>query len=477
MNNANAPHTSLLEQRGVDPARAIAHLAAATCGADDGELFVERIACESFSFDDGRLRQASSDASEGFGLRVVADAAVGYAQAASINEAAIIRAADTAAQARAGYDGMAALSPRRTNQQIYADLDPNLHPAFAGKIALLEAIDAYARSRDPDVVQVSASLGSEYRVVEIWRADGQAVRDARPLVVLNITVTVARAGRRESGSAGAGGRAAFDAWVAPERWQAQVDEALRLAQVALTATPCPAGEMDVVVGPGWNGMLLHEAVGHGLEGDFNARGLSAFSGRIGDRVAAPGVTVFDDGAIPDRRGSLTIDDEGQPTGRTILIDNGILVGYLHDRLSARRMGVASTGNGRRESYACRPMPRMTNTAMLGGTTPQAEMIASVRQGLFCARLGGGQVDITSGKFVFDCVEAYRIEAGRIGAPVKGAILIGDGPSILTRVSMIGDDFAFDPGVGTCGKNGQSVPVGVGQPSLKIAGFTVGGTEI
>jgi TldD protein len=472
-----SPPASLLEERGVDMGRAHAGLAAALAGADDGELFAERSESESLRFDDGRLKLASRNAHEGFGVRVVAGEVVGYAHATRINEAAIGRAADTAAQARAGYDGVAAAAPRPTNTQLYADLDPNLDPAFAEKVALLEAMDAYARSLDPGVVQVSASLDSVYKVVEILRGDSQTIRDVRPLVQLTINVTLERARRRYTSFAGAGGRAAFAAWIAPAVWRAQIDEALRLARIGLDAAPCPAGEMDVVVGPGWNGILLHEAVGHGLEGDFNRKGTSAFSGRMGERVAARGVTVFDDGAIADRRGSLTVDDEGTPTERTILIEDGILVGYMHDRMSARLMGLRPTGNGRRSNFEHMPIPRMTNTGMLGGDTPREEMIASTRRGLYCAQLGSGQVDITNGKFIFQCTEAYLIEDGKITTPVKGATLIGDGPSVLTGVTLIGDDFAFDPGIGICGKRGQSVPTGVGQPSLKITGLTVGGTEL
>ena len=341
----------------------------------------------------------------------------------------------------------------------------------------MQEIDAFARARDPRVVQVNCSLMGERRTVEILRADGRLVRDVRPLARVNVSLTVERDGRRENGSSGAGGRAGFEAWITPEGWQAQVDEALRQALTNLDSIACPAGEMDVVIGPGWNGVLLHEAVGHGLEGDFNRKGTSAFSGRIGERVAAPGVTVFDDGSLAGRRGSLTVDDEGTPTERTILIEDGVLVGYMHDRMSARLMGMAPTGNGRRQSFAHMPMPRMTNTAMMGGSTPQAEMIESTKRGLYCANFGGGQVDITNGKFVFQCTEAYLIEDGKITVPVKGATLIGDGPSALTRVTMIGDDFKFDPGIGVCGKSGQGVPVGVGQPSLKITGLTVGGTAV
>ena len=472
-----APGHSLLEAAGTDPARAEAILAEALRGADDGELFVERSESESLMFDDGRLKGASYDATEGFGLRVVAGETAGYAHSSELSEAAIRRAGQAAALSKRGYSGVAAEGPRGTNAKLYGEDDPLAAPAFGTKVALLQEIDAFARARDPRVVQVTASLHGERRMIEILRGDGQRLSDVRPLVRVNVAVTVERDGRRESGSSGAGGRASFETWIRPEHWQSQVDEALRQALVNLDAVPCPAGEMDVVIGPGWNGVLLHEAVGHGLEGDFNRKGSSAFSGRMGERVAAPGVTVIDDGTIAGRRGSLTIDDEGTPTERTVLIEDGVLVGYMHDRMSARLMGLSATGNGRRQSYAHTPMPRMTNTAMLGGHDTLSDMIASTKRGLYCAQLGGGQVDITNGKFVFQCTEAYLIEDGKVTAPVKGATLIGDGPSALTRVSMIGDDFAFDPGIGVCGKAGQSAPVGVGQPSLKIGGLTVGGTSL
>jgi TldD protein len=468
---------SILEASGVDPHRAADILGEALKDADDGEIFLEQSQSEMFVFDDNRLKSAAYDSTEGFGLRVVAGETCGYGHSSEISEASIRRAADSAALAKRGYAGVAGEGPRPTNEKLYGEDDPLASPGFADKIALLQEIDAFARARDPRVAQVSVSLAGERRVVEILRADGRLIRDIRPLCRLNVQVTVDRDGRRENGTSGAGGRAGFEAWITPERWRGQVEEALRQALVNLDAIPCPAGEMDVVLGPGWNGVLLHEAVGHGLEGDFNRKGTSAFSGRIGDRVAAPGVTVFDDGSILGRRGSLTVDDEGTPTERTILIEDGFLKGYMHDRQSARLMGKAATGNGRRQSYAYLPMPRMTNTGMLAGTTPQAEMIAGTKRGLYCANFGGGQVDITNGKFVFQCTEAYLIDGGKIGAPVKGATLIGDGPSALTRVIMIGDDFAFDPGVGVCGKNGQGVPVGVGQPSLKITGLTVGGTNV
>jgi TldD protein len=475
--NALSPAPSILETADVDPARALDLLQQALSGADDGELFLERSESEGLMFDDGRLKQASYDSTEGFGLRVVAGETAGYAHSSEISAPAIARAGEAAALAKRGYAGVTADPPRQTNVKLYGEEDPLASPVFGDKVALLQEIDAFARARDPHVVQVTASIAGERRQIEILRGDGRLLRDVRPLVRVNVSVTVEREGRRETGSSGAGGRATFEAWIAPEHWQAQVDEALRMALVNLDAVPCPAGEMDVVLGPGWNGVLLHEAVGHGLEGDFNRKGISAFSGRVGERVAAPGVTVFDDGSIANRRGSLTIDDEGTPTSRTILIEDGVLKGYMHDRLSARMMGAQPTGNGRRQSYAHLPMPRMTNTGMLGGDTPREEMIRSMKRGLYCANFGGGQVDITNGKFVFQCTEAYLVEDGKVAAPVKGATLIGDGPSALTRVTMIGDDFCFDPGIGVCGKSGQGVPVGVGQPSMKITGLTVGGTSL
>ncbi len=320
-----------------------------------------------------------------------------------------------------------------------------------------------------------ASLGGEWQAVQILRPDGTRVADLRPLVRLNVSLVVEQGGRRETGSYGTGGRFGYALITAPAIWRAAVDEALRQALVNLDSRPAPAGEMEVVLGPGWPGILLHEAIGHGLEGDFNRKKTSAFAGLLGQRIAVEGVTVVDDGTMPDRRGSLTIDDEGTPTGRTVLIEDGVLVGFMQDRLNARLMGVRATGNGRRQSYAHAPMPRMTNTIMLGGTHVPEEMIRSVRRGLYAVNFGGGQVDITSGKFVFSASEAYLIENGQVTAPVKGATLIGNGPDALTKVTMVGNDMALDPGIGTCGKNGQGVPVGVGQPTLKLAGLTVGGT--
>ena len=475
--SSSEPATSLLDAAGVDRDRVLERLGDALTSADDGELFLERTESESFLFDDGRLKSAAYDSGEGFGLRVVAGETAGYAHASEISEAAIARAADSAALAKRGYAGVAAEGPRSTNRRLYGEDDPLAAPGFGDKVALLQEIDAFARARDPRVVQVTASLSGERRIVEILRGDGRLVRDVRPLVRVNVQVTVERDGRRETGSTGAGGRTGFETWITPDRWQGQVDEALRQALVNLDSVAAPTGEMDVILGPGWPGVLLHEAVGHGLEGDFNRKGTSAFAGRMGQRVAAPGVTVFDDGSIDGRRGSLTVDDEGTPTQRNVLIEDGILVGLMQDRMNARLMGVQPTGNGRRQSYAHMPMPRMTNTAMEGGKDSQAEMIASTRRGLYAANFAGGQVDITNGKFVFQCTEAYLVEDGKITAPVKGATLIGDGPTALTRVTMIGDDFSFDPGIGVCGKAGQGVPVGIGQPSLKIAGLTVGGTAV
>lgn len=447
----------------------------AVSGADDGELYIERTQSESLWFDDGRLKSSSFGADAGFGLRVVAGESVGYGNASNLSLEAIRRAAGAAVLAKQGYKGTLSERPASSPYALYAPVDPLDGPSFADKITLLQTIDAYARTRYSDVVQVSASVVAERREVDILRPGGLHLSDIRPLVRISIAVTVEREGRRETASQGAGGRTTFERFIQPEAWQAMVDEAVRQARTNLDAIEAPTGEMDVVLAAGWPGVLLHEAVGHGLEGDFNRKCTSAFAGRMGQRVAAPGVTVVDDGTLSERRGSLHFDDEGTPTHATTLIEDGILVGYMHDRQSARLMNLAETGNGRRQSYAHVPMPRMTNTFMLGGNTPQEEMIQSTKRGLFAVNFGGGQVDITNGKFVFQCTEAYLIEDGKITAPVKGATLIGDGPSALTRISHIGNDFALDPGVGMCGKAGQSLPVGIGQPSLKIGGLTVGGT--
>ena len=447
----------------------------ALTGADDGELFLEFRQSESLVFDDGRLKSASFDSSHGFGLRAIAKEAVGYAHASDLDEAAMRRAADTVKAVREGHGGTQMAAPPSTNRHLYSDQNPLDGVDFERKVRLLAEIDAYARQRDPRVRQVTASLAGEWQAVEILRPGGERASDLRPLVRLNVFVVVAEGERMESGSHGAGGRAVYESWLDPVNWRHQVDEALRQALVNLESVPAPAGEMPVVLGPGWPGILLHEAIGHGLEGDFNRKKTSAFSGLIGERVARDGVTVIDDGTIEDRRGSLTIDDEGTPTERTVLIEDGILKGYMQDRQNAALMGLPPTGNGRRESFAHKPMPRMTNTYMLAGTATPEEILTSVKKGLYAVNFGGGQVDITSGKFVFSATEAYLIEDGRITAPVKGATLIGNGPDVLTKVAMIGNDLKLDPGIGTCGKEGQGVPVGVGQPTLLLDRLTVGGT--
>ena len=446
-------------------------------GGDDGELFLEMRHAEMLAFDDGRLKTASYDQSSGFGLRAVAGEAHGYAHAGELSEAALARAANSVSAVTKGYSGTAALAPGAgANIPLYSDQNPlNITP-FETKVKLLQEMDTYARESDPRVKQVSASLTGSWQAVQIIRADGLRVADIRPLVRINIWVAVEQDGRMESGGTGAGGRVMLDQWLTPESWQSQVDEALRIALLNLESVPTPAGEMEVVLGAGWPGVMLHEAVGHGLEGDFNRKGTSIFSGCVGQQVASKGVTVIDDGTIADRRGSITVDDEGTPSHRNVLIENGILKGYMQDRQNARLMGVNPTGNGRRESYAHAPMPRMTNTYMENGKADPQEIVASVKKGIYAVNFGGGQVDITSGKFVFSAAEAYLVENGKVGAPVKGATLIGNGPDAMSKISMIGNDTQLDSGIGTCGKAGQSVPVGVGQPTVKIGGVTVGGTE-
>lgn len=449
-------------------------LADATKGADDGDLFIERSQSESFIFDDGRLKSAAFDTDQGFGLRVVAGETTGSGYASELSLSAIQRAGETAAQAKRGYSGKLAVGPTPTNRRLYEAINPTAAPDFSVKTGLLGEIDAWARAYDPRVVQVSVSLAGSHKEVDIVRPDGAVFSEVRPLVRLNVSVTLEESGRRESASAGAGGRAAYEEWIAPERWQDMVRRAVKKASVNLQSIPTPAGEMEVVLGPGWPAVLLHEAVGHGLEGDFNRKGTSVYAGRIGEQVAAKGVTVIDDGSIERRRGSLSFDDEGTATQRTVLIEDGILKGYMQDRMNARLMGQKPTGNGRRESYESATMPRMTNTVMLGGDQDPAEIVASIKRGLWAVDFGGGQVDITSGNFVFQCTEAYLVEDGKVVAPVKNATLIGHGPTALQDVTMIGNDFAMDDGVGVCGKAGQSVPVGVGQPTLKVGSLTVGG---
>ncbi len=471
----NSPTMSLIDRAGLDRSRVVHLVSGGLEGADDGELFLEYRQSEMLVFDNSRLKQATYNTSHGFGLRAVKNDAVGYAHSSDVSEAAIARAADTVRAVKGGYSGSAAVAPTRSNARLYTDANPLSGLAFEDKVKLLEAIDAYARAKDPRVRQVTASVAASWQVVEILRADGEAYRDIRPLVRVNVSIVVGDGARQEAGSHGYGGRDIYDGFVTGDAWHGAVDDAVRQALVNLAAVPAPAGEMDVVLGPGWPGVMLHEAVGHGLEGDFNRKKTSAFAGLMGERVASKGVTVVDDGTLAARRGSLSIDDEGTPTHRTVLIEDGVLVGYMQDRQNARLMAMSPTGNGRRESYGHVPMPRMTNTFMLAGERDPGEILASVKNGLYAVSFGGGQVDITSGKYVFQCTEAYKIEDGKITAPVKGAMLIGNGPTDLNRITMIGNDPALDLGVGTCGKNGQGVPVGVGQPTLRMDRITVGGT--
>ena len=465
----------LFERAGLDQGRVQTIVGDALRGCDDGELFLEYCQSESLVMDDGRIKSANFDTNQGFGLRAVAGEQTGYAHASELNEAAIARAGAAVQAVRAGHDGAMSQAPLATNQSLYPDDNPLGEISFADKVKFLGEMDAYARANDERVRQVSVSLSGEWQAVEIMRADGQRIRDVRPLVRLNVSVVLGEGDRQETGSHGVGDRIGFGTYLETANWQAQVDEAMRQANVNLSSVPAPAGEMQVVLGPGWPGILLHEAIGHGLEGDFNRKQTSAFSGLLGERVASPDVTVLDDGSISGRRGSLSVDDEGTATECTTLIENGILKGYMQDRLNARLMGVAVTGNGRRQSFAHMPMPRMTNTFMRAGNRDPEEILVGVSNGIYAVNFGGGQVDITSGKFVFSCTEAYQIQNGKISSPLKGATLIGNGPDVLTKVTAIGNDLALDPGVGTCGKAGQGVPVGVGQPTLLIEGLTVGGT--
>jgi TldD protein len=449
--------------------------------ADFADLYFQYVRSESFALEEGIVKSGSFDIEQGVGVRAVSGEKTAFAYSDDLSEDALLEAASTArAIARAGGGAAAragGLSPRST-PPLYAAVDPVAALGATEKIRLLERIEQMARARDPRVKQVMANLAGDYEVVLVARQDrgesGMIAADVRPLSRLSLTVIVEDHGRREQGFAGGGGRVDLG-WFDDATLQKYVATAVDMALANLAARPAPAGVMSVVLGPGWPGILLHEAIGHGLEGDFNRKGSSAFAGRIGQRVASKGVTVVDDGTLPDRRGSLSIDDEGTPTGRTVLIEDGILRGYLQDTMNARLMGVAPTGNGRRESFAHLPMPRMTNTCMLAGDRDPQEIVRSVKKGIYATNFGGGQVDITNGKFVFSMAEAYLIENGRITSPVKGATLIGNGPDALTRVTMIGNDMQLDSGIGTCGKDGQSVPVGVGQPTLRIEGLTVGGT--
>ncbi|MBL8483769.1 MAG: metalloprotease TldD [Rhodocyclaceae bacterium] len=442
---------------------------------DYADLYFQYQRSEGWSLEEGIVKAGSFNIEQGVGVRAIRGERTAFAYSDEISMPALESAARaTRAIAAQGQAVAAAITPVPAPRALYEARDPLASLDDVEKVRLLERLEAYARAADTRVVEVMAHIAGVYEVILIARADGHLAADVRPLVRVSVTVIMGAAGRREQGSSGGGGRYDYS-YFTDDLLKEYAQRAVHQASVNLAARPAPAGPMTVVLGSGWPGILLHEAIGHGLEGDFNRKGSSAFSGRIGTRVAAKGVTVVDDGTIPQRRGSLTIDDEGTPTQRTVLIEDGILRGYMQDRMNARLMGVAPTGNGRRESFAHTPMPRMTNTLMLGGEREPEEIIASVKKGLYAANFGGGQVDITSGKFVFSAAEAYLIENGKIGAPVKGATLIGNGPNVLTRVSMIGNDMCLDPGVGTCGKDGQSVPVGVGQPTLRVDGLTVGGT--
>src|ERR1700733_8895832 len=474
MTNLAVTDDLFFTRTGMDPNRVEALVGEVLHGMDDGELFLEYSQSESVALDDGRIRSASFDTTQGFGLRAVADDAAGYAHSSEISEAAIRRAGATVRAVASSHHGTMAEPPVGTNRMLYSDLNP-LGIDLSAKTKLLTEIDAYARGKDPRVRQVMASMSGVWQAVQIIRADGSRVADVRPLVRVNVSIMVADGDRMETGSYGSGGRFAYERYLDPANWQASVDEALRQALVNLGSVPAPGGEMVVVLGSGWPGVMLHEAVGHGLEGDFNRKKTSAFSGLMGERVASKGVTVVDDGTIPDRRGSLTVDDEGTPSQYNVLIEDGILKGYMQDRMNARLMGVKPTGNGRRESFAHAPIPRMTNTYMLAGSHDPQEILGSVKKGLYAVNFGGGSVDITSGKFVFSASEAYLIEDGKVGPAVKGATLIGNGPDALTKIAMIGNDLRLDDGVGTCGKDGQGVPVGVGQPTVRMDGITVGGT--
>ena len=444
---------------------------------DYADIYFQHSRQEGWSLEDGKVKSGSRSTDQGVGLRAVSGEKTGFAYSDALNFSALEKAAEAARSISNHGGGISQPFKARTAPALYSTADPLTSLASEDKIKLLQLVEAEARASDPRVSQVMASLASVHDVVLVARSDGEMVADVRPLIRLNITVIAEQAGRREQGSYGGGGRYGYQWLLEEDRAKSFAREAVRQALVNLDAIDSPAGTMTVVLGSGWPGILLHEAIGHGLEGDFNRKGTSAFSGRVGERVASSVCTIVDDGTIPDRRGSLSVDDEGEASQNTVLIENGILKGYMQDSLNARLTGTHSTGNGRRESYAHLPMPRMTNTYMLAGQDDPAEILSSVDSGLYAVNFSGGQVDITSGKFVFSASEAYRIEKGKLGAPVKGATLIGNGPDVLTRVSMVGNDLALDSGIGTCGKDGQSVPVGVGQPTMRIDGLTVGGVEV
>jgi TldD protein len=468
---------NLLNQFDIDQSQLERMLKESVGQAEDGELFLEYCETEALVFDNGKLKTGTFDTRHGFGLRAVSGEVSAYSHSGDMSQAGLKRACDAVRSVQAGKGGAYAAGPRGTNRKLYVEDNPILAPSFEDKVKLLEEIDSYTRNCDDKVRQVTVSLASNWQIVEILRPDGYFVRDIRPLVRIGINVVVGEGDRQETGSYGFGGRSTYGEFLTQDKWQHGVHEALRMASVNLEAAPAPAGTFDIVLGAGWPGVMLHEAVGHGLEGDFNRKKTSAFSELMGKQVASKGVTVVDNGTIEGRRGSLSIDDEGTPTNDTVLIEDGVLVGYMQDRQNARLMGVESTGNGRRQSYAHQPMPRMTNTYMKSGEHDPQEILESVKDGIYAVSFGGGQVDITSGKFVFDCTEAYEIKNGKVGRPLKGANLIGNGPEAMQRIAMIGNDMELDTGMGMCGKNGQSVPVGVGQPTLRMNAVTVGGTGV
>lgn len=446
----------------------------ALAGCDDGELFLEHRLSERLTLDDGRIKTSAFDATAGFGLRAICGETCAYAISNELTQNALEHAARSIAPVKAGWAGTLYSPACAAPKKLYTDENPLTPVPFERKVALMGEIDAYLRAKDAKVVQVSAALSGEWQAVEIIRADGGESGDIRPLVNLMISVVVKNGDRLESGSFGLGGRYLYDRIIAENVWKSAADEALRAALVNLESVPAPAGEMPVVLSSGWCGVLLHEAVGHGLEGDFNRKGSSVFSGKTGERVTAEGITIVDDGTLPYRRGSIAVDDEGTPSQRTVLVEDGILKNYMLDRLNARLTNRAPTGNGRRESFACAPQVRMTNTFMTAGDKDPDELIASVKKGVFAKSFHGGQVDITSGKFVFTSAEAYLIENGRISAPIKDATLIGSGIEVMNAIDMVATDACLDQGVGSCGKGGQTVPVGVGQPSVRISKITVGG---
>ena len=444
---------------------------------DDGELYLEDSKSESIVLDDNKIKSSTYKSDLGYGLRAITGEVVAYSHSSDLSKKSLNESSKNLKSTLSSSNGTYNFEIKKTNKKYYSEKDPIEGKNFKSKIEILNQANDYVRNKNNLVSQVTATLLGEHRAIEILRSGGELLSDDRPLVRFNVSVMLEKNGRKESAVYGIGGRQNYDTYLDEKNWKSVCDEALRIAEVNLNSKPAPAGEMQVVLGPGWPAILIHEAIGHGLEGDFNRKKTSAFHDLVGRKVASEGVTIIDDGTLENRRGSLTIDDEGTPTEKTVLIENGILKNFMQDRLNARLMNTRSTGNGRRESYRHVVMPRMRNTIMLNGNHSQEEMIKSVKKGIFAVSFGGGQVDITSGKFVFNCTEAYEIINGKVGSPIKGATLIGDGPSALKEVSMVGNDMMLDPGIGTCGKAGQGVPVGVGQPSLLINKMTVGGTQL